>query len=189
MKDKKASSNKKESRKAKKPKEKKEETKLEEELKEAEREIKDKPSTEQEFFEEPVRQLPITEAKAPVLERIIQNQEQIISTEDFNERNDRIEREERRIDYSPVSNAPDYSFQRSAREENKDKKYESSFVPPVLSRREIFKDETRQEFLRPAANPWREHEQQEETNEIELLSQELKLPFEEQKKYKRHKLR
>jgi len=186
----KKASKKKENKKTKKTKEKaKQEEKLEEEIKAAEKEI-EKTEAEPEFFEEPIRQLPITEVKAPVLERIIETQpEQQIPTESFTDRINRTEREERRIDYFPASNEPNYSFQRN-REENEEKKYESNFVPPVLSTREIFRQERRQEFLRPQQEVQSQREEETLLEGIELLKQDMKLPFEqEQRKYKRHKLR
>jgi len=195
MKNNKTSSKKKEKKKKIKKSEekKKEETKLEEEVKDAEKEIEKEHENEQqpEFFE-PVRQIPISTETAPVLERIIerQTQEQIIPPEDFANREKAEQSRERRVDYSPVSNQPNYGFQRDATEENREKKYESAFVPPVLSRREIFREEMKQEFLRP-----QQEVQNKETDEtllegIEILKQDMMPMFgEEEKKYKRHRLR
>ena len=170
-------------KKAKKSEEKKEESRLEEEIKEvkkAEKEI------EQDFFEEPVRQIPmIAETGAPVLERIIQREtiQTQISAETEPERN------EKRIDYSPNSNQPNYGFQRNAAE-SEEKKYETNFVPPVLSRREMPFNATRQEFLKPPAETWSSKINESQLNEIEFIEEERKLPFEEQqKKYKRFKFR
>jgi len=158
-----------------------EETRLEEEIKEAEKEI------EQDSFEEPTRTIPIqTETSAPVLERIIQRQEQVEPIQQFT--NQREERRERRIDYSPASNQPDYGFER-ATEENEGKKYESTFVPPVLSRREIQTEGMRQEFLRPSGETGTNENRQNQLEGIDILEEETRLPFEEQKKYKRFKLR
>ena len=157
-----------------------EETKLEEEIKEAEKEI------EQDSFEEPARTIPIqTETSAPVLERIIQRQEQM-PVEQF--ANQREERRERKIDYSTASNQPDYGFERTT-QENGQKKYESTFVPPVLSRREIQTEGMRQEFLRPSGETGTNENMQNQLVGIGIIEQETRLPFEEQKKYKRFKLR
>jgi len=175
-------SKKKEKKKSKKPEEKKEETKLEQEIKQAEKAIE----IEQDSFEEPLIQIPIsTETKAPVLERIIQKAEQAPIQEFTNQEQ---ERGERRIDYSPVSNQPNYGFERHSDEEQ-EKKYESTFVPPVLSRREIFGNEMKQEFLRPQEEIWSNRRNEQQLEEIDIMEKETKLPFEEQKKYKRVKLR
>jgi len=154
-----------------------EETKLEKEVKNAE---------EEEFFEEPVRQISISEEiKAPVLERVIERQ---IPIQNQFEIQLPEETRERRIDYSPVSNEPNYSFTRTTTEEE-EKKYETNFVPPVLTRREIQEREIRQEFLKPPAEDWGNRIDESLLNEIGFLEDERKLPFEEQKKYKRLKLR
>ena len=192
MKNNKTSSKKKEKKKKTKEKAKQEE-KLEEEIKAAEKEI-EKTEAEPEFFEEPIRQIPISTETAPVLERIIerQTQEQIIPPEDFANREKAEQSRERRVDYSPVSNQPNYGFQRDATEENREKKYESAFVPPVLSRREIFREEMRQEFLHPQQEIQNKEKGTDETllEGIEILKQDMKPMFgEEEKKYKRHRLR
>ena len=187
--------NPKKSRKKEKLEEKKQEE-LEEEIKIAEKEIKEGENVEEESFSEPIRQLPISNESAPVLERIIQRQEQTMPTQiEFN--NQERENRETRITYSPTSNAPNYGFQRNITDESEDRKYEDTMTrvpPPVLSRREIFRDETRQQFLKPTANPWQEQGQRQmqedrEARDIELINQDLRLPFEEQKKYKSNKLR
>jgi hypothetical protein len=169
-------------KKRKKSEEKKKESKLEEgikEVKKAEKEI------EQDFFEEPVRQIPIAEIGAPVLERIIQRE--TISTQISAETEQ--EKNEKRIDYSPNSNQPNYGFQRNT-EKDEEKKYETNFAPPVLTRREMPSNATRQEFINPQAETWSNKINESKLNEIEFIEEERRLPFEEeQKKYKRFKLR
>lgn len=160
-------------------------TKLRETLNDEKKEIKQKAETEEDFFE-PVRQLPIQEeTRAPVLERIIQSQEPIMPMQQFT--NQQEEREERRIDYS-AQNQPNYGFERNTKDKE-EKKYESSFVPPILLRREISGSEIRQEFLRPREETWQKGTNEQQLGEIDVIMEEARLPFEEQKKYKRHKLR
>lgn len=162
--------------------EEKEETKLEEEIKQAEKEIEEK-----EFFEEPVRQIPISaEIKAPVLERIIERQ--TIPLQNPVETEAERRAGEGRIDYSPASNEPNYGFTRNIREDE-EKKYETSFIPPVLTRREISENEIRQEFLKQPAESWSNRIDESQLNKIDFIEEGTKLPFEEQKKYKRFKLR
>jgi len=197
---------KKDSKKKTKKSEDKKEEKLVEEIKQAEKAIthsivpendrsrgrlrealNDKEEIEQDFFEEPVRQISIsTETKAPVLERIIQRQMPIENPVEIEQQ--RETRGERRIDYSPVSNEPNYGFARNT--EDEEKKYESTFVPPVLTRMEISGNEMRQEFLKPQnetlGNKINENWQ---SIDIDIVEEETRLPFEEQKKYKRFKLR
>ena len=178
---------------------KKEETKLEEEVKEAEKsithrlretqndeekEIEQNSESEQEFFEEPIRQIPISTSGAPVLERIIEREipnpviEQPIQA--------REETNERRIEYSATTDT-NYGFE-TRRENSDEKKYESSFVPPVLSRREEL-NAVRPEFLRPQTETWTPtRTNNDEFIESEFIEEERKLPFEERKKYKRTKL-
>jgi len=160
-------------------------TKLRETLNDEKKEIKQKAETEEDFFE-PVRQLPIQEeTRAPVLERIIQSQEPIMPMQQFT--NQQEEREERRIDYS-AQNQPNYGFERNTKDKE-EKKYESSFVPPILSRREISGSEMKQEFLRPREETWQKGTNEQQLGEIDVIMEEARLPFEEQKKYKRFKLR
>jgi len=172
-------------RKKKKFEEKKEETKLEEEVKEAEKEIEKKAELEEDFFEEPIRRIPISaETSSPVLERIIQREipNPIIETTQ-----EREEINERRIDYSPTTQT-NYGFER--RRENEEKKYESNFVPPVLSSRETL-NAIRPEFLKSQTETWTPARgNNQEFIESEFIEEERKLPFEEhQKKYKRTRLR
>ena len=160
---------------------------IEEKLKQAEKEIENEREIEQqEFFEEPVRTIPVSADTSPVLERIIQSQEPIMPMQQFT--NQQEEREERRIDYS-AQNQPNYGFQRNSDEEQEEKKYESSFVPPILSRREISGSEMKQEFLRPREETWQKGTNEQQLGEIDVIREKARLPFEEQKKYKRHKLR
>jgi len=165
------------------------ESRLEEEIKEVkkeEKEIERNAEQEDDFFEEPIRQIPISaEIGAPVLERIIQKNAPIDNPIEIEQPR---ERGERRIDYSPASNQPNYGFARN-REENQEKKYESTFVPPVLSRREISGNEMKQEFLRPQGEAWNNRTNEHQLENVDVMEQETRLPFEEQKKYKRHKLR
>jgi hypothetical protein len=161
--------------------EKKEESRLEEEIravKKTEKEI------EQEFFEEPIRQIPIAEMRAPVLERIIQREN--ISTQISVETEP--EKNEKRIDYSPAANS-NYGFSRNTTKDE-EKKYETNFVPPVLSRREMPSNVMRQEFINPQGENWGNKIHESQLNEIEFIEEERRLPFEEeQKKYKRFKFR
>lgn len=179
--------------------EKKKETKLEEEIKKAEKaithrlreiqnneekEIEQDSESKQEFFEEPIRQLPISSSSnAPVLERIIEREipnpiiEQPIQA--------REETNERRIEYSPTKDT-NYNSERIV--EGEEKNYESVFVPPVLSRREE-SNTVRPEFLKPQSEAWTQVRRDDnQFIESEFIEEERKLPFEEQKKYKRTKL-
>jgi len=141
---------------------------------------------EQEFFEEPIRTIPISiETSSPVLERIIQRQEQM-PVENFT--NQQEERGERRIDYSPATNQPNYGFQRNTEQEEK-QKYESSFVPPVLSRREMSGSGMRQEFLHPQNETWQGGRSEAQLEGIDILENETRLPFETENKYKGFRLR
>ena len=173
-------------KKTKKFEERKEETKLEEEITKAEEEIEE---SREEFFEEPVRQLPISsQTSAPVLERIIENQTPAeIPVESSFSTEQREAREQPAVNYAPA-NEPQYGFRRTERED-KEKKYETNFVPPVLSRREFSQEGIRREFLKPSENVWNPSSEQ-QIDEIDFIEQEARLPFEEQqKKYKRTKLR
>jgi len=158
-------------------------TTLRETLNDEEKEIED----EEEFFEEPIKQIfPSIEISAPILERIIQREvpvQPLIETEQTGR-----EADEKRINYSPT-NEPKYGFVR--RTEEKEKKYETNFVPPVLTRRELFSEGgMRREFLKPSENIWSNQSNEQQLNEIDFVEQEARLPFEEQqKKYKRAKLR
>jgi hypothetical protein len=152
---------------------------IEKEVKKAEEEIKN----DEEVFEEPIRQIPLS-AGAPVLERIIQREApaQIIEASRESE-----QKEEKKIDYSPDSQS-NYGFERSREDEGK--KYESSFTPPVLSRREISTREMKQNFLNPQNERFENRMNETQLNEIDFIENEKKLPFEEQqKKYKRFRLR
>lgn len=177
------------SEKTKKKKSKKEKRKIdfsdiEEKIKqlEAEKEIEEQTESEDNFFE-PIRTIPISaEISAPVLERIIQRETPIDSSVEIESPRE----EERRIDYS-AQNQPNYGFQR-ATGENEEKKYESTFVPPVLSRRGEL-DAIRPKFLKPPTETWTPTRENNEFIESEFIEEERKLPFEEQKKYKRFKLR
>lgn len=157
--------------------------KLEEEIKKAEEEV------EEDFFEEPVRQIPtITEVSAPVLERIIQRQPLEMQNTIETGQPERETREEGRINYT-ATNEPNYGFARNT-EENEEKKYETTFVPPVLTRREFSEEGMRREFLKPSENVWAPSQDERQLSEIDFIEQETRLPFEEQqKKYKRTKLR
>lgn len=159
----------------------KEESEIEEEIKEAEKEIEKKDIIEREGIKEFL--LP-TEVKAPVLERIaIQRpieEPPIIPEIDLTEKSGR----ERRIDYSSVSNEPKYTSEIGRGEE---KKYETTFIPPVLTRREI---SNREDFFRPREDTWGEAKQISETpQQFEIMDTTgRRLPFEEeQKKYKKVK--
>ncbi len=176
--------------------EKRKETKLEEEIEQAEKKIGQSAEPlanpplasqiKEDFFEESIRQIPIsTEIKSPVLERIIQRQEPAPIQEFTNQQEEA--REEVRINYSPI-NEPNYSFARN-KEEDEEKKYETNFVPPVLTRRE-FSPEIRREFLKQPENVWGNQTNEPQLDEIGFIEEETRLPFEEQqKKYKRAKLR
>ena len=143
------------------------EEKLEEEIKKTEKEIAKKEITEREEIKE---FLISTETKAPVLERII--------TREFPAQNQfetqQKKAEKRRIDYS-VSNEPGYSAQIT---EQQEKKYETTFIPPVLAQRETFSG--REEFFRPVKSAWGEAKQISETPQqfgaFEMTRK--KLPFE-----------
>jgi hypothetical protein len=171
-------------KKIKKAEEEKEE-RLEEEVEQAEKEFEQ--SDEETFFEEPIKQIfPSIEISAPILERIIQREvpvQPLIETEQTGREEDK-----KRINYSPT-NEPKYGFVR--RTEEKEKKYETNFVPPVLTRRELFSEGgMRREFLKPSENIWSNQSNEQQLNEIDFVEQEARLPFEEQqKKYKRAKLR
>jgi hypothetical protein len=160
---------------------KKNEEELEEEIKNAEKEITLEELTES-MPENNIRELLITkEIKAPVLERIA-NQEEIPSFNQFE--TPQRETEERRIDYS-VSNEPKYSA--GITEQEQERKYETNFIPPVLNQREII---GREEFFKPMRSAWETTEQMAETpGHFERFETERKrLPFEEeQKKYKKVK--
>jgi hypothetical protein len=146
-------------------------------IEESEKEI------EEEKIEEPIREIPIiTEARAPVLERIIQREiiENPVPITTGQERN------EKRIDYSPTEKT-NYGF---VNVEPEEKKYETEFVPPVLTRRETSQREMRQEFLNPQTDTWSSKIHEPRLSEIDFIEEERKLPFEEQqKKYKRFKFR
>ncbi len=181
--------------KKKKSKEEKQESKIEEEVREAEKAITHRlreilNDEEKEIEERGIEQfefqesLPSIEAKAPVLERIIQRE---IPSPIMEIEPERREANERRIDYSPATET-NYGFERRE-ENNEEKKYESNFVPPVLSRREMPTNAMRQEFLKPQSENWSNRMNEPQLNEIDFIEEETRLPFEEQKKYKRAKLR
>lgn len=182
MKRKKISSKKRKNKSKKKIEEKKREELKLEEIKE----IK-KTEDEEEFFEEPVRQISSSqEISAPILERIIQRETSAPSIE-FNQELAE-ERGERRTDYSLNPNQLNYLP--AARQEGEEKKYETDFVPPVLSRREISARELRQDFLKPQNEAQGNKTNEAWLNEVDFIEEERKLPFEEkQKKYKRFRLR
>ncbi len=167
-------------KKAKKSEEKKE-TKLEEEIIKIEKQIK-----EEDFFEEPVRQLPISaESSAPVLERIIQREIPTPIVEQQAERE--TAGNESRINYTSA-NEPQYGFQRNTANDE-EKKYETNFVPPVLSRRE-FSADMKREFLKSPEQAWGSKADEQGLEEINFMEEKRRLPFEEQqKKYRRAKLR
>lgn len=122
-----------------------------------------------------------TEVKAPVLERIATQrpieEPSIILPEQTED--------EKRIDYA-VSNEPKYSTGREIEQE--ERKYETTFIPPVLTRREI--SGGREDFFRPREDTWGEVKQ---INEIPQQFETMRttgerLPFEaEEKKYKKVK--
>lgn len=150
------------------------EEELEEEIIEAEKEIPKK-----EIIEGPTEPLTLTEVKAPVLEKII-SQEPVPMPEIAPQE---IEREEKEINY--VSNEPKYSTGREVEQE--ERKYETSFIPPVLNQRESI---GREEFFKPMRSAWERTEQIAETPEHfeRFETERRRLPFEEeQKKYKRVK--
>ncbi len=155
----------------------KEETKLEREIKEAENEIKGEETVER---QEAIREfLPVTEIKAPVLERIMQRQAPIQPVV-----GEQRQENERRIDYSV--NQPNYTARNTTEED--ERKYETNFVPPVLTRRDFTDNSMRREFLKPQERVWGNIDES-ELNEVEFFEEERKLPFEEQKKYKKYKFR
>ena len=162
--------------------EEKQETKLEKDIEKVEEKIERMEEIEQgirinEF-------LPITDSKAPVLERIIQREIPVQSSQIEIEQRERTD--DRRVDYAPVSNAPNYGFARNtANTDDDERKYETAFVPPVLSRVETARN-MRQEFIRPQTGIWNDGNEQQ--TDIEFMQTETKLPFEEQqKKYRRFK--
>ncbi len=173
----------KKTKKVSKKKSKKEEVKeerLEEEIREAEKEIEN----EIDFFDEP-RTIPIQqEVKAPVLERIIQRETPMpVPIEPQGEERE----EEKRINYSV--NEPQYNFARNAKEDE-EKKYETNFVPPVLTRQEFSEEGMRREFLKSPEQAWQNQGNESQLSDLDFIESETRLPFEEQqKKYKRAKLR
>jgi hypothetical protein len=173
---------------SKKKKEKKkeaEEEKLEEEIEKAEKEIE---KEEMGGRREQIKEfLMPAEVKAPVLERVI-IREPVIPTQNQFEMQQKERTEERKIDYG-ISNEPKYSAGRDIQTEQEEKKYETTFIPPVLTRRET---QGREEFFRQTKTAWGEAKQINETpQQFEALeTTRKKLPFEEeQKKYKRVKFR
>ena len=97
-------------------------------------------------------------------------------------------REEAKINYSPT-NEPNYGFARN-KEEDKEKKYETNFVPPVLTRREFSTENMRREFLKSPEQTWNSQTNEQQLDDIDFIQEETRLPFEEQqKKYKRARLR
>jgi len=162
-------------------KEKPEESEIEEEIENAEKEINLEELTKTENgAEENIKNFLISEkVKAPVLERIA-NQETIPS---FVQIGTERETPERKIDYA-ISNEPKYSAGTTFLQE--EKKYETTFIPPSLTQRET----PEREFFMPMKNAWEETKQISETPEQFGMfeSKRKKLPFEEeQKKYKRTK--
>lgn len=157
-------------------KEEKKISEIEKEVGQAEKEIKEERAekTEKRISEF----LTLNNVKAPVLERIASQQrtENQAETEQQNRT-----RREGKIDYS-ASNEPKYGAVRIKKEE---KKYETSFVPPVLTRNEPIG--RRQEFLRPTeTSTWdRQNSQGSQFIETGTIAHG-RLPFEgEQKKYKK----
>ncbi len=151
---------------------------IEKEVKKAEKEIEEEKSG---IREERISEFPAPmNVKAPVLERIAS--QQIMETPA--ERNMQEISEEKKIDYA-ASNEPKYSTGRIREEE---RKYETSFIPPVLAREESMG--RRQEFLRPTERTtWEGHDRDSQFVEAGSIEQERLLPFEgEQKKYKKVRL-
>jgi hypothetical protein len=181
MKNKKTNSKKiRQRRKKKQKKHKQKEGELEEEIKKIEEEIK-----EENFFEEPIREISIpAEIKAPVLERIIEKQ--IPPMQNQFETQPEPEINQRRIDYSPFPKEPAYNFTRTT--EDEEKKYETSFIPPVLTKKEVLEKEIKQEFLKPPTESWSNKIDESRLSEIEFVKEETGLPLEEQKKYKKLKI-
>jgi len=160
------------------------EEKLEEEIKEAEKEINLEELTKTENrAEENIKNFLISEeVKAPVLERIA-NQETFLSSSRFEPQQKKEIEEERKMDYA-ISNEPKYSAGTTSLQE--EKKYETTFIPPSLTQRET----PEREFFMPMKSAWEEAKQISETPEQFGMfeSKRKKLPFEEeQKKYKRTK--
>ena len=132
-----------------------------------------------EFRESPVS----TETRAPVLERI---RTQVPIREERNIPQD--ETQEKRINYT-VSNEPKYSTITTS-VEREEKKYESSFTPPVLTKRNMQVPE-RQNFLKPSDTLWMDRgNSAEQSIDTDSPEERAGLPFEnEQKKYRRFKIR
>ncbi len=147
-------------------------------------EVEEKKEDEQKEFNEFIESSPQVTAKAPILEKV-RAMERI---QEIELPSAKQETTERRIDYVAKSNAPKYSvFGRTGEEE--EKKYESVFIPPVLSRREMRATRTH-ELLRPS-----EQMLTDENNpslqfvEWENFEDSAGLPFEKQeKKYKKFRL-
>lgn len=158
---------------------------LEKEIKETEKEEeKEEVESRQEEFNEFIESSPKIASSSPVLEKV-RAIEKVPEIELPQVQQDKTET--RRINYV-ISNEPKYSTLR--REEDPDeKKYESVFIPPVLSRREI-RASMRQEFLSPT-----ERLMADENNpslrfiEWENFDDAARLPFEKnEKKYKKFRL-
>ena len=172
------------SKKKKKEDKEKKESEIEEEIEEAEKEIVlEEIKEEKNIDERSIREfLPLIETKAPILERIA-----IQETPAFNQ--SRTEQEETTRETKPdytTSNEPKYSTGREIEQE--ERKYETTFIPPVLTRREI--SGSREDFFMPKEDTWGEVRAINETpQEFETMHDEKRrLPFEEeQKKYKRIK--
>ncbi|MCX6747260.1 MAG: hypothetical protein NTU63_03970 [Candidatus Pacearchaeota archaeon] len=146
---------------------------------------------EEEFneFKEFVPQVaPQIATRSPVLERInrvTQTQQEVEIP------NQTAKTENKRIDYSTVSNLtnePKYNF--SVNDEQEERKYETNFVPPVLSRKDS--QSMRQEFLMPSDRSWKSENSNIDSQSVEwdIFEDIKKLPFEtEQKKYKPFRLK
>ncbi len=158
-------------------KEQKKISEIEEEVKKAEKEIEEEKS---EIREERISEfLTPMNIKAPVLERIASQQRM----ETPAERNMQEKSGEKKIDYA-ASNEPKYSTGIIREEE---KKYETSFIPPVLARDESMN--RKHEFLRPTEKMTWERQTNQDSQFIETdVIEHGRLPFEgEQKKYKKIK--
>jgi hypothetical protein len=157
------------------------EEKLEEEIEDAEKEISLEELTKIKNENNIQNFLISEEVKAPVLETIATQESSAINQ--FESKQKKEIEEERKIDYA-VSNEPKYSAGTTPLEEVK--KYETTFIPPSLTQREI----SGREFFIPMKSAWEEPKQISETpEEFEVFEMGRKrLPFEEeQQKYKKIK--
>jgi hypothetical protein len=178
MKKKKSVSKKKEKKRKPEEKKKVEKSDLEIDIEKIEKELQ--PEKLPDFnFEDRIIELPSEEVKAPVLERTIRQEPMPVDFREFS-------REEtgERIEYAPT-NEPNYNFARTP--EDEEKKYETKFVPPVLTRRQFLAD--MREELKPQNEAWSSKTNEKETITTDNLEEQRRLPFEQQRKYKRHKLR